>query len=249
MAGYIEYYDNAHRYDELRFDSMVEVETTVAWMLAELEMNDTAPILEVGAGTCRYGSELSRRLDCKFIGVDKSIAQLSRAPTGATTICGDAANIPLRSSSCGVVLAVMMIHQLSLAQLASFLLEARRVLTNGGHLFIKTSSHEDLRNRPLVRYFPGTVNVNIDRYPQIAEVVDRLTRLAFRDIRIVPSITTEVVDSQILMGKVEGLGNTALSLISDAEFRHGAALLRADLSGARSVELQHRHTYVVARAS
>jgi malonyl-CoA O-methyltransferase len=87
--------------------------------------------LDVGTGSGRYLSVLTRTGAARIVGVDVSLAMLRRAP-GGKVICADASHLPVRRSSFDVVNASLMVGDVE--NLAAWTREMARVLVRGGHL-------------------------------------------------------------------------------------------------------------------
>lgn len=102
---------------------------------------ETASLLEIGIGTGRLLTELSRRAE-QVIGVDHAPAMLEEARrrldsegiTGIELRLGEMTHLPVPDTSVGCVVANMVLHHA--AEPASVLLEIQRVLLPGGMLIM-----------------------------------------------------------------------------------------------------------------
>ncbi|KAB7745579.1 methyltransferase domain-containing protein [Nostocoides sp. F2B08] len=248
MRHYKDYYSiHAQSYDELRFDSDHEVSSTVEWLLDHLEWTTESVVAEVGAGTCRYISEIELNRPGRYVAVDLNIDQLRHRPSGfLPATCGTALQLPIAAGSLAAYLAIMMIHQVPRPDVPALLLEAHRVLTPGGVLFVKTSSSWDLERRPLIPFFPSTRAVNEKRYHSITDLTETLTECGFTS-EVTYRETRDLYQTSEYLKRVKGRGNTMLSFVADTEFEEGYARLVAALEGQDTYELLHHHTYILAR--
>ena len=102
---------------------------------------EAVTLLEIGIGTGRLLTELSRRAE-KVIGVDHAPAMLEEARrrldsegiTGIELRLGEMTHLPLPDSSVGCVVANMVLHHA--AEPGAVLLEIQRVLLPGGLLIL-----------------------------------------------------------------------------------------------------------------
>ncbi|MBO0823397.1 MAG: class I SAM-dependent methyltransferase [Actinobacteria bacterium] len=129
-----------------------------AWMLDGDIHDDVAtrikaaglrPVLDVGCGDGHLGRLLP---DCwPLVGVDVSPAQLRRAQPGLL-IQGHASRLPFAEATFGADAALWMLYHL--ADPASAIAEARRVLRPGGLLYACTSSR--FNDPELIQEYPAT---------------------------------------------------------------------------------------------
>ena len=247
---YSNYYgEHASTYDRFRFDGDDEVTTSISWLLDRFAVRDESTVIEVGAGTARYLSALRREVvGARCIAVDRSIAQLEHVRDLAIRrVCANARRLPFDRATASLVMVVMAIHQFSDDSREEFLAEVARVLIPGsGLLFVKTSSHQDLAARPLVRYFPESVRINQARYPSIDVLTGELERSGLCVNTVEALSTLEVLSVERLIALVRRRGNTTLDLLPESSFREGLEALENELSGCETFELIHRHTYIVA---
>jgi SAM-dependent methyltransferase len=122
------------------------------WLAEPLPAVGTVVDLACGSSPLR-----SRRVTAEWVGVDRSTAELFRAPDRVTErlVCADAAALPLVTGSCAAVVCSMAL--MVLQPLGVVLAEIRRVLRPGG---------------TVVFLLPGT-------YPFSARDVARYARLLF----------------------------------------------------------------------
>jgi SAM-dependent methyltransferase len=132
--------------------------------------------LDVGTGSGRYGPVIAAAGAQLVVGVDASMAMLSRQASGAARVCGDARRLPFRDRSFDLVAAMLMVGDLP--DLGVWIREVARVLRGGGHL-IYSDFHEawaangwrrtfrdaDGRAHEIVRH-PHTIDEHLDALEQ-----------------------------------------------------------------------------------
>jgi SAM-dependent methyltransferase len=88
--------------------------------------------LDVGTGTGRYLPHLLEAGARVVVGVDLSLAMLSRHIQAARRVCADACRLPFPDASFDLVLSSLMVGDIE--RLPDWTREAARVLAPGGHL-------------------------------------------------------------------------------------------------------------------
>ena len=198
-------------------------------LVEAIGVNGSARVLEVGAGTGNYAGALRKLTGCSCWAVDPSRAMLdvarSRYPE-LNLVLGVAENLRLAAGSVDFVFCVDVIHHVT--DRRAFFDEARRVLHPSGTLCIVTDSEDIIRSRfPLSAYFPATVEVELGRYPAVAELRSLASSAGFRTWR-----ETRVVAEMPLVSAeaYEAKASSALHLIPAADFEAGLERLKADLA-------------------
>ena len=87
--------------------------------------------LDVGTGSGRY-LPILQSTGARVVGVDFSIAMLSKSSGGAARICADARHLPFRRGAFDLINASLMVGDI--ADLRTWLGELTRVLARGGQL-------------------------------------------------------------------------------------------------------------------
>lgn len=197
-------------------------------LLEDGQVQSGSAILEVGCGTGNYTSALQEICGCPAWGIDPSPEMLTRAlarETGVTFGDGRAEALPFADESFDLVYSVDVIHHV--ADRAAAFAEAARVLRPGGQVCTVTDSEEIIRNRaPLARYFPETVQVELRRYPAIADLRALMLSAGFADVReTLVEIRAELTDIQAYRDKAF----SSLHFISPEGFARGIAQMEADL--------------------
>ncbi|HEX8000863.1 MAG TPA: class I SAM-dependent methyltransferase [Pyrinomonadaceae bacterium] len=241
---YKDYYDKiAPIFDHVRLDRNTEIETTTT-IIRQYIKPDEGNILDIGCGTGRYSLPL-RELGYNVVGIDKSINQLRYAPETFPLICASATAIPLKVGLSAACLVILVIHQLTLAERTQCIEESHRVLKPKGKLFIKTCSHDDLRRRPFNPFFPSSLTVNLNRYPDIDKLNDDLRKSGFNIIEVHPTFTEEFLDKGELLSSVRNKHNTTLTLIPKEEFETGCIEMERAFVDQDKICVPHYHTIIV----
>ena len=154
---------------------------------------------------------------------------LSRArtlPGCAVWMLGRAEQIPLAGDLFHLVFSVDVIHHVS--DRATFYGEAVRVLLPGGAVCTATDSEEIIRRREVLSgYFPETVEIELARYPRIAQLKGWMAEAGLVDMEIVTVEEPYIVTSPY---SFRAKAYSALQLISDEAWRSGLERLERDLA-------------------
>jgi SAM-dependent methyltransferase len=144
----------------------------------------TSKVLEVGCGTGNYISAIDAAVGCSCWGTDPSEQMLRQAVEQSRRVqfqVGRAEQIEFPDGSFDRVFSVDVIHHVQ--DRAAFFREAWRVLQEGGEVWTVTDSEEIIRRRhPLATYFPETIEVDLARYPAIAELKRLMEQAGFQQV-------------------------------------------------------------------
>jgi SAM-dependent methyltransferase len=200
-------------------------------------------VLEVGCGTGDYVIALQALTECSACGIDPSeqmIAIARRRSEAVEFVIGPAETLPFADDRFDFVYSVDVIHHV--ADPAVAIAEAFRVLRHGGQLCIATDDEATIKGRLLTRYFPETVNVELERYPPIADLRAAIVGAGFGNIREkVVSSAYRVVDSRPYRDRAF----SCLHLIPQAAFDNGLERLQRELENG-PIEAVARHVLVWA---
>jgi len=185
--------------------------------------------IEIGCGTGNYIAALEERTGCACWGIDPSEQMLSRAKGRYRKInfqSGEAKQLNFPDGFYDLVFSVDVIHYLDNRPM--FFGEANRTLKQGGRICTVTDSAWIIRHRqPLAVYFPETVEVELDRYPGIAELGDEMIQTGFEDV------TESTVEFRYRISDIQAYREkafSALRLISNDAFARGIKGMERDLT-------------------
>jgi SAM-dependent methyltransferase len=129
-------------------------------------------VLEVGCGTGNYVSALAGCFGCTGYGLDLSTGMLAHArahPGPVTWLQCRAEQLAFAAGSLDLIFSVDVIHHL--ADEAAYYGETARVLRSGGRVCTVTDSADIIRRREILSgYFPETVEIELARYPSLAQL-------------------------------------------------------------------------------
>jgi len=185
-------------------------------------------VLEVGCGTGNYIVALQGLVGCSCWGIDPAEQMLSMAGEGLAKVsfqCGRAEMIDFPRDFFDLVFSVDVIHHVG--DRLAYLREAYRVLKAGGKVCTVTDSEWIIRHRqPLAAYFPETVEVDLGRYPPIAELLQTMEQVGFGETT---ENTVEYCYEQTDIQPYQDKAFSCLRLISEEAFQRGIERMERDL--------------------
>lgn len=185
-------------------------------------------VLEVGCGTGDYVIALESAVGCTCWGIDLSPQMLAKARERSESVSfqsGQAEKLDFPSDFFDLVFSVDVIHHLG--DRRAFFQEAHRVLRARGSVCAITDSEWIICHRePLLVYFPETIEIDLDRYPRIAELRAVMKEAGFSGItESSVEFTYEVTDIQPYRDRCF----SCLHLIPEDAFERGIDRLDRDL--------------------
>ena len=185
-------------------------------------------VLEVGCGTGNYILALQSLAGCGGWGIDPSEQMLSRARQRsgeARFQLGKAERLDFPADYFDLVFSVDVIHHVG--DRPAYFQEAYRVLRLGGRICTVTDSEWIIRHRqPLTVYFPETVEVELERYPRIAQLREFMASAGFGQIvDATVEFPYQLTDSRAYRDRAF----SALHLIPELAFQKGIERLERDL--------------------
>lgn len=144
-------------------------------------------LLDVGCGTGSLVETAVERLGVKAWGVDGSEQMLAKARErgvrGAAFKLAQADALPFKKAWFDAVMMRLVVHTLG-ERRAVALAEARRVLADGGRLFIWTFDHEHFTGHHLRPYLPDLPAVDLARFPAAELLTHELAEAGFGEVRV-----------------------------------------------------------------
>lgn len=185
-------------------------------------------ILDLGAGTGRFSVLFAQMFEAQVVGIEPSKGMLSVAGDGATLknlvyVAGSAESIPLRDQTCDLAWLSHVWHHVPDHQ--ACVRELRRVLPRGGHVLVRGTFGDQLDGFPtLFHFWPATRKI-CQQLPTVQQTV-----LVFKENGFVLTEHRRVQQTTCaslgeFAKRTQARADTALALISDAEFYKGQATL------------------------
>ncbi|MDY6835144.1 MAG: methyltransferase domain-containing protein [Chloroflexota bacterium] len=225
MKGRIDYNKLASEYAKHR---QVHPEV-LRCLLDQSGINSQSSVLEVGCGTGNYIVAVKRSINCSCWGIDPSNHMLAIARKASSMDIGfkigSADILDFPSESFDLVFSVDVIHHVNRYQ--TFFHEAYRILRTEGKICTVTDSEEIIRHRqPLSTYFPETIEVDLNRYPPLNELIESMNQIGFR------SISQDEVEFTYALDTIQLYQDKAFSclhLISKESFIQGIEHMQKDI--------------------
>ncbi len=226
----VDYGEISNIYDDVREADV----TLVNYMLQRLPSRKGLRVLDVGCGTGNYTDLLQKvteQGDWHICGVDPSDGMLDKACQKNTRIDfrhGTGARIPWEDGSFDFVYMTDVIHHVP--DIAAMFSEIRRVLTSGGIACVATQSHDQIEARPIARFFPRTVIIDKERYPDIGTIVAAAQHSGLQPAgQDVLSAGQEIVLGMEYLELVRKKGYSMLCLLAESDYQQGLRALEGAL--------------------
>ena len=212
-------YDLASKvYDQVRTGDPEMVQQ----ILNGISLSSHSLVLDVGCGTGNNTLLFTAATGAKVAGLDISFGMLGKAREKTQHlpfIQAPADCLPLMDGSLDFVFMTEVIHHLP--DIPKTLKEIYRVLDSEGFICIVTQSHAQIDNRQTSRFFPGTAQVDKERYPDIDEIEQMLLTAGFAKVTPQEYNFKPVSLGDEFLKTVSKRGFSMLHKISDAEFENG----------------------------
>lgn len=231
MSVKINYNEISKIYDDVRDEEVSLIEN----FLAEVELNETMAILDVGCGTGNYTNLMKQLTKGKVYGLDSSVGMLERAKNKneeITFVLGNALEIPFSSRMFDFVYMTDVIHHIK--DIKQMFTELFRILKPNGKICIMTQSHRQIDLRYMSEFFPQTAVVDKNRYPDIGEIIDKATKanLLFMKTQIVNEGIECKLDQKFLE-LVKKKGYSMLHLLDVFEYEKGLEKVKKEINCVR----------------
>jgi ubiquinone/menaquinone biosynthesis C-methylase UbiE len=226
----VDYSEISQSYDDVREADI----TLMNHLLQHMPSRAGLSVLDIGCGTGNYTSlfqKITQEKGWKICGLDPSKDMLAIARRKNARIVfrqGTAEQIPWESDSFDFIYMTDVIHHVP--DIRAMFAEILRVLKPGGSVCIVTQSHKQIEARPIVQFFPGTVRVDKQRYPDIDVIITAAQANGLRPAgQNLLSEGQEVELGAEYLELVRKKGYSMLRLLSDAEYESGLRALEEAL--------------------
>jgi ubiquinone/menaquinone biosynthesis C-methylase UbiE len=188
-------------------------------------------ILEVGCGTGRWLAELSPF--ARWVhGLDRSVEMLRKAKQREERFYltrGQASQLPFPDAIFDLIFCVNALHHFDHPD--AFICEAHRALRSGGALaIIGMEPPRDLERWYLYKYFEGTYEADLRRFPSAATVLDWMNEASFdrMEWRLVERIVNHKTGREILEDPfLQKQSTSQLVLLTDEAYAAGLSRMKA----------------------
>ena len=181
----------------------------------------------------------------KVIGIDKSEKQIKQSQQLIESHLANAINLPFDDNSFDACTMIMMIQQLSKEERIKAFKEVYRVLNNNGTLIIKTCSHDDLQHRHTDIFFPRTLIIDKERYPDIDELRKELSD--FSKIEVENASVIVERSKEFFLEQYKKRGTSNLSFLTDEEITNGIKTFEEKYKEQDIIQTISKRTFVIAR--
>jgi SAM-dependent methyltransferase len=197
-------------------------------LLENSRLDGASSVLEMGCGTGNYIIALQEATGCAAWGIDPSGPMLARARERSRRVRfepGQAEKLAFNAATFDLVFSVDVIHHVG--DQAAFYHEACRVLKSGSRVCTVTDSEDIIRRRqPLSNCFPETVEMELKRYPRVADLRKMMAEAGF------DGVAEEYVEYQFAITNIQAYRDKAFSslhIIPQEAFERGIRRMEADL--------------------
>ena len=222
--------DIAATYDCGRNHGAEILDLWMSTVASHVEGRALSTILDLGCGTGRFSTCLAVHFNAEVIGVDPSTKMLEQAqrklPDPRVRYQpGHGEAIPLPDDSVDLIFMSMVFHHFEEPALAA--LECRRVLREGGTIFLRAGTRENIPSYPYVEYFPTSRPI-LEECLSAAVFVREIFEAAGFCTMAVEVVTQQIAPSlESYAEKLSAGADSVLASLSQCEFDAGMEALRS----------------------
>ncbi|HSK87794.1 MAG TPA: class I SAM-dependent methyltransferase [Anaerolineales bacterium] len=222
----VNYNEISKNYDDVREGDIL----LINHFLQEISSDDALTILDIGCGTGNY-TDLFQRVtqekQYQVHGIEPSEGMIDKARTKNSHIIfkqATADSIPFDDHFFNFVYMTDVIHHIP--DIRRMFSEIQRILKPRGKVCIVTQSHRQVEARPIAQFFPGTVRVDKQRYPDIDRIIAaaQFAGLTYQKQEILFEGEAMAVGADFLE-LVRKKGYSMLHLLTEQEYQTGLSKL------------------------
>ena len=242
--GKINYNETCKIYDLVREEDMVIINR----IIEEGKVRSNSKILEIGCGTGNYAVPIANLTEAQVYGMDQSEGMLEKAMaknSGVKFVRDDAVTLEgFEDNNFDVIYMVDVIHHIK--DIDTMFENIYRVLKTKGTVFIFTDSYENIRNRLTTKYFPETLEVELNRYQSTEDIFEALKNHNFVNIKADNLyVGTDEDAGEKLIKIAEKQGYSMFNLISQEAIDRGIERLKEELKKGK-IKDQGKASYISA---
>ena len=197
-------------------------------------------VLDVGCGTGSLAAALAERYRCRVWGVDPSEEMLAiarrKVPRTVALRVAPAEALPFRPGWFERATMSLVVHLVDRPRAYA---EVRRVLGAGGRFVVASFDPEHFHRYYLNRLFPSLRAIDLERFPDAAQLERELARSGFEPVRLVRLSQNAVEPREKVLRKIEGRHISTLQLIAEDEYREGIERATRELPELVRHEIEH----------
>jgi ubiquinone/menaquinone biosynthesis C-methylase UbiE len=234
--GIIDYDNMSGRYESGRSLSGAAAETWTTVVAAFLEDRESPRILDLGSGTGRFWSLFAQSLGATVVGVEPSIGMLTIAarrerPRNLGYVAGSAEHLPIASGSCDLAWMSQVWHHIR--DRSACARGLGRVVRGGGHVLVRGTFGDRLDGYPtLFQFWPAAraICAELPTTDEIIRVFEANGFMPVEDRRVRQETAASLSE---FATRTRSRADSALTLISDAEFDDGQSAIEASARAER----------------
>jgi ubiquinone/menaquinone biosynthesis C-methylase UbiE len=226
----VNYNEISKIYDDVREGDVILINHFLEGLPAE----DFLRILDIGCGTGNYTDLFQKVTQTKHYqvhGVEPSEGMIHKARQKNSQVIfqqAPADNIPAENRFFDFIYMTDVIHHIP--DIHKMFSEIRRILKPQGKVCIVTQSHRQIEARPIVQFFPGTVRVDQERYPDIDEVSAAAQSAGLIYLKQETLFEQEIIELGVeYLELVRKKGYSMLHLLTEEEYQTGLTKLEKAL--------------------